>query len=75
MAAPLDGLGGQSPLAPGGARIQTAHRLMAASFVDQYVIFRGERFDGVLERGPLPLDLRPLWLGGAKRFFFGAGPV
>jgi hypothetical protein len=28
-----------------------------------------------LERGPLPLDVGPLLLGGAQRFFFGAGPV
>jgi hypothetical protein len=74
MAAPIAGLGGQGPLAPGGASVKMAHRLMAARFVKKDAIFRDEQLDGILERGPLPLDLGPLWLGGAKRLFLRGRP-
>ena len=74
-AAPIDGLGRLRALAPGCPGVEAGHRLMAARCVDKDAIFRGEQLDGVLERGPLPLDVGPLLLGGAKRFFFGAGPV
>jgi hypothetical protein len=75
MAAPINGLGGQGPLAPGGTSVEAGHRLMAARFVEKHQVFRRERLDGVLKRGPLPLDLGPFLLGGAKRFFCGVGPV
>jgi hypothetical protein len=48
---------------------------MAASLVEKNQVFRRERLDGLLKRGPLPLDFWPLVLGGAKRFFCGAGRV
>jgi hypothetical protein len=75
MAASIDGLCGLCPLASWRPRIETGHRLMAAGFVDKEAIVRGERLDGCLERGPLPLNLRPRLLGGVKGFFCAVGPV
>jgi hypothetical protein len=46
---------------------------MAASFVEKDQVFRGKWLDGLVKRGPLPLDLWPLLLGGAKGFFCEAG--
>lgn len=46
---------------------------MAASFVEKDQVFRGKWRDGLVKRGPLPLDRWPLLLGGAKGFFCEAG--
>jgi hypothetical protein len=35
----------------------------------------GESLDGVVDRGALPLDRRPLVLGGANGLFGVAGPL
>jgi hypothetical protein len=75
MAAPIDRLRGRGPLSSWRPGVETGHRLMAARFIKKYAIFRGESLDGGVERGALLLDLWPLWLGGAKRFFFAAGSV
>ena len=75
MAAPIDGLAGQSPLAPRRTGVEAGHRLMAARFIEKDAVVRSEWFNGILKRGPLPLDVGPLLLGGAKRFFYEAGPV
>jgi hypothetical protein len=75
MAAPIDGLAGQGPLAPRRPGVEAGHRLMAARFIEKDEVVRSERCNGILKRGPLPLDVGPLVLGGAKRFFFEAGPV
>jgi hypothetical protein len=48
---------------------------MTARFIEKDEVVRSERLDGSLKRGPLPLDLGPFSLGGAKGFFCGAGPV
>jgi hypothetical protein len=48
---------------------------MTARLVEKDQIFRGEMLAGFLEGGPLPLDLGPLVLGGAKGFFPGQPPV
>ena len=75
MAAPIDRLGGQGPLAPRRTGVEAGHRLMATRFIEKDEVVRSKRLDGVLKRGPLPLDVGPLLLGGAKRFFYEAGPV
>jgi hypothetical protein len=48
---------------------------MAARFIEKDAVVRSEWFHGVWKRGPVPLDVGPLWLGGAKRVFYEAGPV
>jgi hypothetical protein len=73
MATPIDGLRRLCPLAPRRTGVKAGQRLMAARFVEKDQVFRSERLDGILKRGPLPLDLWPLWLGGAKCFFCEAG--
>jgi hypothetical protein len=75
MAPPIDGLRRLGSLAPRRPGVKTGHGLRAARFVEKHQVFRSKRFDGLLKRGPLPLDLGPLLLGGAKGFFCGAGPV
>ena len=75
MAAPMDRLGGQGPLAPRCTGVEAGHRLMAARVVEKDEVVRSERFNGVLKRGPLPLDVGPLLLGSPKRFFCEAGQV
>ena len=71
----MDGLCRQRSLAPRRTGVETGHRLMATSFIEKDEVVRSERLDGVLKHGPLPLDLRPLLLGGAKRFYCEAGQV
>jgi hypothetical protein len=75
MAASIDGLCRQRSLAPRRTGVETGHRLMATRFIEKDEVVRSERLDGVLKHGPLPLDLRPLLLGGAKSFFCEAGQV
>ena len=75
MAPPMDRLGRLRALAPGRTGVEASHRLMAARFIENDKVVRSERLDGLLTRGPLPLDLWPLVLGGAKRFFCEVGPV
>jgi hypothetical protein len=53
--------------------VYTGHRLRAACFVEKEASFRREQLDGIVKRGPLPLDLGLLLRGGAQRFFYGAG--
>ena len=69
----MDGLRRLCPLAPRRPGVKAGQRLMAASFVEKNEVFRRERLDGILKRGPLPLDFWPLLLGGAKGFFCEAG--
>jgi hypothetical protein len=75
MAPPIDGLRRLGPLAPRRPGVKTGHGLMAARFVEKHQVVRSERFDGLVKRGPWPLDLWPLVLGGAQGFCCGAGPV
>jgi hypothetical protein len=75
MAAPLDGLSGQGPLAPRRTGIKAGHRLLATRCVQTNQVFRGEWLDGSLPCGPLPLALWARVLGGAQRLFCGVGPV
>jgi hypothetical protein len=75
MAAPIDRLSRLRALAPRRTGVEAGDRLMAARFIEKDDVLRSKRLDGVLTRCPLLWDLRPLWLGGAKRFFCGAGPV
>jgi hypothetical protein len=75
MAASIDGLCRQRSRAPRRTGVEPGHRLMASSFIETDEVVRSERLDGVLTHGPLPLDLRPLWRGGAKSFFGEAGQV
>jgi len=75
MPAPIDWLASQGPLAPRRTGVEAGHRLMAARFIEKDEVLRSEWLNGVLKRGPLPLDVGPLVLGGAKRFFYEAGPV
>jgi hypothetical protein len=75
MAPPIARLRRLGSLAPRRTGVKAGHRLMAASFVKKDQGFRSERLDGLLKRGPLPLHLWPLLLGGAKRFFCAAGRV
>jgi hypothetical protein len=72
-APPIDGLRRLCPLAPRRAGVKACQRLMAASFVEKDEVVRRERLHGLLNRGPLPLDLWPLLLGGAKGCFCEAG--
>jgi Transposase len=74
MAAPIHGLRRLRPLAARRAGVKAGHGLMAASFVEKDEVFRGERLDAFLKGEPLSLDLRPLLLDGAKRFFYEAVP-
>jgi hypothetical protein len=75
MAASIDGLYRQRSLAPRRTGVETGHRLLATSFIETDEVVRSERLDGVLKHRPLPLDLRPLLLGGAKTFFGETGQV
>ena len=69
MAPPIDGLRRLCSLAPRRTGVKTGYCLMAARFVEKHQVFRGERLAGILQRGPLPLDLWLLLLGSAKAFF------
>jgi hypothetical protein len=73
MAPPIDGLRRLGPLAPRRAGVRARQRLTAASFGEKDSVFRRERLNSLLTRGPLPLDLGPLGLGGAEGFFCEAG--
>jgi hypothetical protein len=73
MATPSDRLRRLCPLPPRRPGVKAGQRLMAASFVEKDPVFRSERLDGLLKRGPWPLDLWPLVLGGANGFFGEAG--
>jgi hypothetical protein len=75
MAASIDGLCRQRSLAPRRTGVEMGHRLMAPSFIEKDEVVRSARLDGVLKHGPLPVDLRPLLLGGAKSFFCEASQV
>jgi hypothetical protein len=75
MATSIDGLCGLCPLAAWRPSIETGQRLMAAGCGDQSAGFRGKSRDGFVERGALPLALRPLVLGGATGFVCAAGPI
>lgn len=75
MAPPMGGLRRLCPLAPRRAGVKACQRLMAASCIEKDQVFRRERLNGLLKRGPLPLDLGLLWRGGAAGFFCEAGRV
>jgi hypothetical protein len=75
MAPPIDGLRRLCPLAPRRTGVKACQRLMAARFIEKDQVFRREQLHGLLNRGPLPLDLGLLLLGGAEGFFCEAGRV
>jgi hypothetical protein len=73
--APIDGLRRLRALAPRRTGVEAGHRLRAARCIAKDAVIRSQRLDGILQRGPLPWHVGPLWLGGAKRVFYAAGPV